>query len=136
MSTTSLILMALYLLALVASVLVWRWGGPYARWGRLAFAGLATAGVGLLIGSWWGDEEQSASPRDTPTDPRAPPSPPVRSVEIEALDHLADGTDRRLEELDDEIEQAQTLDDVDRSARDVARGSRFAERLGGAVSEE
>jgi len=81
MNTTLLTLAALaiaYALALLAGVLVWRYGGPFARHGRTFTLALATFGVGFLFArllarrvdptpTWRG--ELLPPPRPRPIDP-------------------------------------------------------------------
>lgn len=131
MTEFNAILLLLYVLAMVASVVVWRRGGVYARWGELAFCVLASGGVLLLVRAWWRASREDDEDSMTPPRPRRivplPTVRPIEPIEAEALDHLAVETDRRIEEIDDEIKH---LDGADtRGAGDVAGDSRFAERL-------
>lgn len=119
MSEPTLALLALaWLLALIAGVVIWRRGGPYAPWGRTLVLALGTLGVGFVLA------HLLRRPDPTPgwTGERLPRRrlTPIPRI-AEALDDLA-ATEQELEALDE-----RTQGPADPA--DPAAGADFAEQL-------
>jgi len=125
MNTTLLTLAALavaYALALLAGVLVWRYGGPFARHGRALVVVLTTFGVGFLFARLLARRvDPTPTWRGELLPPRPRPIDPTHQRFSDILDDV-NATTQELETLDEHAQGP--VDPADPDA-----GSDFARHL-------